>query len=661
MSTFLVLVLGLAPALQESVGDWFPRLEAESWTERELAQRRLAAALAPGDVDRLRAAIVAGGPETRLRLAHVLGDEDRLFGTAADLAVDADDVVARTGLTALRLAIERFEPYAYSVPIPREYLWSALAEHDGALIDARAVPRYAPAEVADLLALAQPASPRIVFDIPGSTSPLARRPVEVGAWRELARNAAQQAGGRLVGFGLRREPSPYAVRWLAVVAQETDEKDLRAGTLVERWCLDFARPGGFAVRAQAARALCAHGIPTAVAWIARRFREQRDDAALDGLLLAARRGNADAVLQEPFARARLWDELERAAHEEGPRGLETAIALGAVGAPGGDGAAAELARALADLTPEDAPRAELALVVLEAWAGPRAPAGMESAVRGLLARAELAPGLRFQALRVAARLGIVEAPASDAAALLRSVHASGHLAELTRLLRGAPGWPPAAWAEDGADPALETVLRAPDVRLALVDGWLAGGGIEPAARVLARLVSSSPRATESLRPLAGSQPRLRAAIERAASLRGLAAEETQTWLVACCVATEKERLARLADLAARMPVSELEWLALAELCAGATGEGARTRLVSNLATPTPDIALLAAVRAVLAIRADLDDAAERAFLQAVRGAVRVERGSPLDRAFRADAWPPPPTATPRALRTLDRDPARGPR
>lgn len=669
MSLLLALVLTLAAPRQESVDAWFPRLESESWEERDLAQRRLAAELGPADAARVRAAIVAGGAETRLRLAHVLADEDRLFGLAAGLAVDADEVVARAGLTALRIAIDRFEPYAYSLPIPREDLWTALAEHDGAAIDARAVGRYGPAELADLLAIAQPGSPRIVFDVPGTTAASARRPIDGGAWRELARGAAQESGGRLVGFGVRREPSPYAVRWLAVVARTAEDADLRSGALVERWCLAFARAGDAPARALAARALCAHGMPVAVEWIARRFREDRDDAAFEGLLLAARRGNVDAVLQEPFAREHLWSELERAAGDDGPRAVECAVALAGVGLPRSEGlprgeidvAHAELARALADLDARDPRRAQLALVVLEGWAGARAPAQLGSAVRGLLTRAEIPNGLRFQALRVAARLGIVEPLAGDPASLLLAAYASGHFDELARLLRGNPSWPPDAWAEDAADPALEVVLRAEGVRIALVDAWLARGEIEAAARVLARVVSSAPRATERVRDLAAEQPRLREAVVRAASARGLSAEESGAWLVACGVATDSERRARLVDFTARLPAAEIEWLALAESCAGPTGAGARARLVGALRETSPEVALAAAQRALRAIRTDLDDHGEREFLQSVRGAVRAERGGPLDRAFRSDAWPPAPPASVRALRTLDRDPAHGPR
>jgi len=661
LSFVLTLFLALAPARQENAPVWFPRLESESWEERELAQRRLAAELQTTDAAIVRAALVTGGPETRLRLAHVLSGEDRLFGTAAELAVDANAIVARAGTTALRLAIERFEPYALSEPIPREDLWSALAEHDGAPIDARATVRYELAEIADLLALAQAGSPRIVLDSVGATSTSARRPVEFGAWRELARSAAQRSGGRLVGFGVPREPAPHAVRWLAVLDRATDDADARAGTLVERWCLDFARSGEHAARASAARALCAHGMPPAVAWISRHFRETRDEAALEGLLLAARRGQVNAVLQEPFAREHLWNELERASDLDGARAVHAAIALAGIGLPRGDGASAELRRALANSDPRSPRRAQLALVVLEGWAGARAPDQIGSAIRGLLARADLANGLHFQALRVAARLGIAEPLAGDPGALLLSAHGSGHFDELARLLRGVPNWPPAAWAEDATDPALEIALRTEDVRVALVDAWLARGDVESAARMLARFVTSDPRATERVRDLAATEPRSREAVERAAQVRGLSAQETATWLVACGVATESERRALLLELSTRTPETDVDWLALAELCAGTRGESARARLVAVLREASPEIALAAAQRAVHALRSDLDDPAERAFLQTVRGAIRVERGGPLDRAFRADVWPPPPPRSTRLLRALDRDPARGPR
>jgi hypothetical protein len=52
-------------ARRAGIEPWFPRLESESWIEREEAQRRIAAALEPGDAAQLRAALLAGGAETR--------------------------------------------------------------------------------------------------------------------------------------------------------------------------------------------------------------------------------------------------------------------------------------------------------------------------------------------------------------------------------------------------------------------------------------------------------------------------------------------------------------------------------------------------------------------------------------------------------------------
>lgn len=643
ISSLLVVLAALA-------GDpvpWFARLESAEWAERELAQRRLGAELSPDDARIVRDALVAGGAETRLRLAHVLADEDRLFGVAAELAVDADEHVARAGTTALRLAIDRYEPYASSAPIPRDRLWTALSEHDGAPVDARSPRRFEPDEVADLLVLAQTDAPRIVFDVEPRTSPSARRPVEYGAWREIARGVAQQVGGRLVGYGVEREPAPHAVRWLAVVAR--DAEDERAGELVERWCRAYARAGDEARRSAASSALCAHGLPPAVAWIARRFRATRDGAAFDGLALAARRGRVDAVLQEPFARAHAWDALERGG--DGPRALHAALVLARVGPPADE---AELARALAHLDPSSPARAELTLVVLEGWASARAPRAFVDAVRGLLARADLATALRFQASRVAARLGVAEPLAGDVGEFARAVLAAGHGDEFARLARGAAGWPPDAWADDER---LAPALRDPDVRVVLVDAWLARGAIDPAARAIAQLLASAPRASAGLRAIVA--PDLRAAVERAAN--GLGADERAARLVACGVATDGERANALAAYVARAPASEIEWLALADLCAGATADAARARLLALFAETTPEIALLAASRAVHALRAELDDPAERAFLQAVRGVVRADRGGPLDRAFRADAWPPPPSVRATALRALDRDPSWSPR
>ena len=346
------VLLATILALLAATGDpspWFAGLEARTSAERDLAQRRLAGELEPTDASAIRVALATGGAETCLRLAHVLGSEERLFGTAAELAVDDAPEVARAALTGLRLAILRFEPFEYGEPLPADELGSALAPQDGFSFDAEAFGAWEPSEIADLLALAQPAAPRIVFLGDGATSPLARAALKSGSWREFVSAIRQRTGGRLAGFGVRREPGPSLVRWLAMTETREDVADLRASDLVERWCLDFARAGDSARRATAARSLASHGSPPTITWLARRFRDARDDAAFEGLLLASRRGFAPAVLQEPAAREHLWNELERAADLDGERALHAALALARSGLPAEPRRNAELARALSNL------------------------------------------------------------------------------------------------------------------------------------------------------------------------------------------------------------------------------------------------------------------------------------------------------------------------
>lgn|GEM_PF-5999219 len=643
-------------ALLAAPGDptpWFARLEAATSTERDLAQRRLTGTLEPTDASAIRAALVAGGAETRLRLAHVLGSEERLFGTAAELAVDTAPEVARAALTGLRLAIERFEPFASGEPLPADELGSALALQDGFAFDAEVFGAWVPAEIADLLALAQPTAPRIVFVGDGSTSPLARAPLRAGTWREFARAIAQRTGGRLVGFGLRREPGPSVVRWLAVTESRDEVVDIRASELVERWCLDFARVEGGLRRAVAARSLASHGLPSAIEWLARRFRQTRDDAALEGLLLAARRGLAPAVLQERFAREHLWNELERASDLDGERALHAALALARSGLPAESERNAELARALSNLDLARRRRVAHALVVLEGWAEPRAPTEIASAVRGLLARPELAPDLRLRTLRVAARSGIVEPVTGDLLELARAATRTRQFDELCELLRGAPNWPPDAWADS-------TELGLPiDATFVLADAWVARGQLETAARVLARELARDPNSSARVRVFTASAERVRATLELTA--RSIPEEEPATWFVLCGVATEGERHQRLTSLLLTRPSTDAQWLTLADLSAGSTGESARLRLAALLPTCSPELALRVARRAVQAIRASQDDEGERDFLQSVRGAVRADRGSALDRAFSSKVWPPIADARTVRLIEFDRDSDRGAR
>ncbi|MBL8863759.1 MAG: hypothetical protein JNK02_17350 [Planctomycetes bacterium] len=656
MSVFLVLALALPLQAPEPVTAWFPRLEAPHWAERERAERRLAALLEPEDAAVIRDALRAGGAETGLRLAQVLGAEDRLFGVAAELALDTDPRVARAAETGLRLALERFEPRAAGPALPRDELWAALAEHDGPALDARAPLSFEPAELADLLAIAAPEAPRIVLERATDADPAARRGLGVGLgvglWREHARSLASRAGGRLVGFGLRREGGPHLVRWLFVAPRDVEEAQLFASELLERWCRTFAADGEPTARAAAARALVAHGLAPAVAWLERRARDARDDAALEGLLLAARRGSAVAALAEPALRAWSWDELERADGGDA-RGLHAALALARLGAPRGAEADAERARALAGLDLARPARAELVLAVLEGWVGPGGWAGADAAVRALLGHGACPHGVRLGALRVARRAGGPAPLVGDAEAFATAALRGGRGAEVLELLVGTPGWPSDAWA------AREDLDLPAELEALLVAAWLARGAAEPATARLVRLFEARPAAAAPLGlALAG---RADPALLRAAVQGAGPASAAELRLVAAGIGSEAERGRVLVALLGAPPSSGLEWAALAELCTGPGGELARARLASLLPSVDPELALRAATQAVRALRAALDGAGERQLLQAVRGAVRAERGGPHDRLFAPARWPPAADPLARALLDLDRSPARSPR
>jgi len=667
----LVVCALLGPVrVDETAAGWLAHLDGPKWAQRDLAQRRLAGLLTASDEPLVRATLASGSAEARTRIAHVLGGEDRLFGMAADLAVDADEAVARAGRTALRLAVERLEPWAREEPLDRDELRLALAEHSGVPLDA-ARPGAEPLtalELANRLARAQPGAPPIVFDptLGRASGPGRERGAE--PWPDLARRVAQMAGGRLVGFGPRREPTPAVVRWLAVLPRE--RADSTPGALVVGWCELFARQPSAGssseereTRAAAARALASLGWTPILDWLGRAWLDEDDAAALEGVLLAARRGPSPACIQEPGARTKLWDALDRAPADGGPQRLHVAFALAAAGPPtrpidGGD-SDPELMRALAGLDPASPARAYLHLVVLEGWGGPGADRAFDARIRDLLERADLSPALRFQALRVATRAGAKIPPlrAADAQALLAHALGARLHDELARLVRGTDGWPPEAWA----DPTTDALLVAPEVAVILADAWLARGREDAAQRYLARLLDDAEQGPRRVAALLAAHPlsRLRPAVDRAVVGRDASAADMVR--VACRVAYEPERARALEILVARPPSSPEEWSALAALCAGPTGPRAAARLVEVLESAPPSVVVPALLNAVRALRADLDEPGERDLVQNVRGAVRVSPGGPLDAALRPQVWPPPRETPARNLRELDRDPGPGTR
>ncbi len=668
----LVVCALLSPVpADETAASWLAQLDGPTWAQRDLAQRRLAGLLGARDEGLVRAALAAGGTEARVRLAHVLGGEDRLLGMAADLAVDGDEAVARAGRTALRLAIERFEPWARDEPLERDELRAALAEHSGVPLDT-ARPGAEPlsaGELADLLARAQPGAPPIVLapEVAGAAAPGRERGAD--PWSDLTRRVALLANGRLLGFGPRREPTPAAVRWLVVVPRELSSADCTPAALVSGWCELFTRDRTphpatgeeSEQRAAAARALAALGWTPILDWLGRAWLDADDAAAFEGVLLAARRGRPPACIQEPAARAKLWDALDRRLESGERRPLHVALALAAAGPPSGATADvdSELARALAGLDPASPARAYMHLVVLEGWGGPGAERAFDSGVRDLLERADISPALRFQALRVASRAGTTIPPlrAADAQALLAHALAARLLDELARLLRGAEGWPPEVWA----DPATDGLLIATEVAVVLADAWLARGREDAAQRYLARLLDDAEQGPQRVAALLSVHPlsRLRPAVDRAVA--GRDAGSADMVRVACRVASPPERVRVLEILLARPPASPEEWSAMAALCAGSTGPQATERLVEVLESAPPTVVVPALLNVVRGLRAALDETSEREFVQAVRGAVRSKPGSPLDAALRPQVWPPPRETPARNLRELDRDPGIGSR
>ncbi len=533
----LVLALLGARAVQGDLAGALERLGAPSALERARAQAWIGLHARREDFPRLAAAARAADAEGRGRLARALATDDRHVGLAVLFALESAPELAAIGRGALEDAALRWSEELARTPLTGVELERRLA---------RLAKRGAGAPF--LLDLARPLetgvgllrrrgglSAGLVLDPdvgPRPPDPAALERPFGGAWDRVLLALARDNGVALEGFGLEDldQPAPAARRWLRLAPLRGAGRETGAALLV-RWCLRVAEPGDLERRRAAARALAACGWPAAVAWLEELWRERADEAALEGLVLAASVGRVAPALAS--------EQGLRALRERAARALAEAV-------PGPAGAdaverASELVHAAGALGCLDARGAPLAPVLLEGWdaCGARerwwrlavlelagCASGAEARCEALLRELLDAPGtpaaVRFQALAAWCALepALVPLDAGGAPpalagrdALVAAARRPDRAAELLAFLERAGVAADEAW-------------RAPDAEgAALAAAWqLAGEALEPAARSLVQAVAggAGERARELLDGLVGrgQGPRAAAALARAAALAG---------------------------------------------------------------------------------------------------------------------------------------------
>jgi len=687
MRTSLALRLALALVCASFAGTRAPaldltgaldRLSAPSAAERWSAEREIAISATPLDYAQLASRANAGDAEVRTRLARALGSHERHLELVALFLVERAPPLVQVGELALSDLLEAWLPDLDQPALSGADLSQRVAQ----LADAagggrvRVQLRGELASALDRLARFGPLPLEIALE-PGCEgarfeSGAERSAVQAveGTWDEVL--AGLVARARLavdapVTWPLHGEGARIFVR---VHAGRTQERGTPAQR-VRAWVQAFAQPGDEAQRTRAARALAGSGWPAAIAWFERRWLEQRDPAALAGLVLAAGRGRVAPALATRASVLALIEAIELEARAGDAAAMERAHALRRalerVGPWATDGS--ELGALLVQGAD---PRAGFAswwrLCVLRAWRSP-APAAREYALAALAAPPGAAPPAALAAaLRAVVALppriadGAWRTPVAelrDWNGLVAAARDAAEARELGALLaragvRAEPSEFEARLAGSQSANATSSLVLS-----ALCSWMLASGEPAFAARALALLEPAL--AHELAAELARSGERERAlGLFAHAREQGLDAARLARLELASGCLPEAQHAALLERARTRVEGGESEHETLALLSAGPVGEAARAELVAALVRarqagvgddPEPLAAALCTALGTLHA-AGLDDEA-RVFVLRCNAQLRNAAGARLLRALERRAWPHPRGPSVRDLDRLD--------
>jgi len=391
-------------------------LSAERAAERWGAERWLAAHLTPEHLPVLAETALAGGREVQGRLVRALSSDPRHMGMNVLLLTDARKEIALLGQHALEELLLGWSASALETSAS-EGRWPAaldlglrayLLDPDrGGLDSALArVDRWGQGPMP--LVLDPSLDPGVARDLKlqapraGSTG-ASQSPIH-GSWNQGLTGILNHYGvaASVVGWRGTGESSTQGTHPFALIHKRR-RTPIAASDHVLGWCRGVLKPHDRAWNVASARALAAVGWPAAMMWLEERWLAG-DDAALEGLLLAARRGRVAPSLLDPDRLSKLFPKIHglQVNELEDLRLLED-LACGVAGLPLPADHKARLTEALLeDPTALDSAARWARLVV---WEGQR-PTG--EAVRDLCSHwfeSETRPALRWQALRTLGALG----------------------------------------------------------------------------------------------------------------------------------------------------------------------------------------------------------------------------------------------------------------
>jgi hypothetical protein len=683
-----LLVLQAASPSGGDVASSLEKLKSARAADRSAAQLFLARNLTDADFDRVRAAAEAGDPEVRRRLALAIADDDARISLAVALAADHGEGASGVGRDALEERLARWCPGWTRIGLPRDETAIRLNAKPQRPVrfDPRTEDKRLDLALDQLLRVAPGAVPLVLdpdlalSDHPRESSPAIEAPF-VRALIELARvhradfegfaigsaddarQDSSQDGGpdaRADGGVESGEPArPWIRVRRAVAAPERPGSDWIAD-----WCVGVASDPSVVRRAACARAVAGTGWPGGIAWLEKRAFAGKDDAALEGVLLAAGRGQVASSFGRPeIVRdllARLHANITAEAKADSARADAIARALAAIGAIGakGEDLAAIAAEGLDKLPPREA---WSRLVVLEGMRASSSAA--KSEIDTLLAGLDVPPPLRFQALRARAATDPGSRPArlEKAGDALAWAASAGDDRECARLLVALGAPPPPVMSDRKAEAA-----RLPTLRLAELEWSLFGGTPELAAPRIVALAADPSAGGLGLEALAdrtrvwvreGAGPRFEKAIAAARALPGSDAARLDRLAILSGTADASLRASWI-EAHAQAPAGRTDLLTLGALASGKSGDAARRAILGALVSNDRlDDAVDAAALAIDGLWCALEDENALAFARAVAEA--AGNGSKeLRTKLRATGWPPrrvPEVVDANELdRTLDR-------
>lgn len=638
----------------DDVAERLRALEHVDAAQRREAQRWLSVHLNARDYPAVAGAAGAGGAETSLRLAQALGGEDRHLGLAALLAADEEPRVARLGEAALREQLLRWSSSAFDVPQRRRTLpdgwvddWPRRLSLDPELGGLAAVVERldrlgrGPAP----LVLDPRLDPDVRTFVPDRA--VAGERLE-GSWSLvlLALARAHQLSFEVHGHRDEGDEGSRAARpWVRVCLRGT-EGGLTGGDLLIEWARGSLRAHDPVGNRAACRALAAVGWPAALAWLGARWEVRGDEAALEGLLLAAAQGRVARELLDPAAVRAL---LARADADPEGLGERVARALAGLGALARDGS--PLAPVLLEGWEERGAASRwVRLVALEGMAAPSPEATRRC---DELLDSDAPTWLRRQALRTRARVGLGGAPLLRAPAALLEDLADDRAAELLARDLVAVGASPAR----GWSGAAGSTTGSAHLALGL---WALGlGEVEPARGALGRRLGTEGPAELAARLRRWGALGAGTELGRLAAAPAPGGVPSGDWrqLLLLAGAVPAEGLAATVDaLLARAPQDPAALLELGAVAAvdGSAGTRARQALIRALEGGTPVEDLLPALEvAVQGLRRARLDSLDEAFQARLR-TTAARSGHPAAGTLYSPGWPKEAASGAPRLEDLDR-------